>query len=284
MELHCQIEVKGIVVDTNEEPLIGVFILLKDTSSGTVTDLEGKFTLNCNESNQFIEVNYTGYITKKIRCNSTEFMKIILEVDSTNMFEVEYFGCITYPSFSYVGLNTGIKNGAYGIQINNTLPFVFEIPLFLQSYIRWRRGDNRTEYLTLEVRKTGLVRINKVIEIGLNLGLNRIKWDDLEFNQVNRQYVIGELFFKRTGLGIGLVRQNNKNEKEIRDGIQFRVYRSIFEEVYLQSGYEILFEKPQYYIELGKLISSLNLKIGLRYERINKYEELELSILYRIDH
>ena len=43
MELHCQIEVKGIVVDTNEEPLIGVFILLKDTSSGTVTDLEGKF-------------------------------------------------------------------------------------------------------------------------------------------------------------------------------------------------------------------------------------------------
>ena len=102
-------------------------------------------------------------------------------------------------------------------------------------------------------------RINKVIEIGLNLGLNRIKWDDLEFNQVNRQYVIGELFFKRTGLGIGLVRQNNKNEKEIRDGIQFRVYRSIFEEVYLQSGYEILFEKPQYYIELGKLISSLNL-------------------------
>lgn len=194
VKLHCQIEVKGIVVDVNEKPLIGAFILLKDTSSGTVTDLEGEFTLSCTESNQSIEVNYTGYITKEIKCNSSEFMKIMLEVDSTNTFEIDYFGCISYPSFSYVGLNSGIKNGAYGIQINNTLPFVFEIPLFLQSYIRWGRGHNRTEYLTLEVRKTGLVRINKVLEIGLNLGLNRIKWNDLEFNEVGRQYVIGEFF------------------------------------------------------------------------------------------
>lgn len=85
-------------------------------------------------------------------------------------------------------------------------------------------------------------------------------------------------------MGIGFVRQNNRNEKEIRDGIHFRVYRNIFEEIYVQSGYEILFKKPQYYIEMGKFISSLNLKIGLRYERINKYEELELSILYRINH
>lgn len=46
MATNAQIvDIKGIVLDTESSPLIGVNVMIKSTNSGTVTDLDGKFSL-----------------------------------------------------------------------------------------------------------------------------------------------------------------------------------------------------------------------------------------------
>lgn len=55
-----------MVTDTDSEPLIGASVLVKGTSSGTVTDIDGKFSLKVPEGSDMLTVTYTGYDTKNV--------------------------------------------------------------------------------------------------------------------------------------------------------------------------------------------------------------------------
>ena len=58
--------INGTVVDENGEPMIGCSILIKGTSNGTISDLDGNFTLNDIKEGQTISVSYIGMKTKEI--------------------------------------------------------------------------------------------------------------------------------------------------------------------------------------------------------------------------
>ena len=53
--------VKGTVLDENGEPLIGVSIVVKGTSTGTITDFDGKFSINLPAGSKELVVSYIGY-------------------------------------------------------------------------------------------------------------------------------------------------------------------------------------------------------------------------------
>ena len=56
---QTQSNVNGLVTDFSGEPLIGVSILVKGTSNGTVTDLDGKFSLSAEMGNM-LQISYTA--------------------------------------------------------------------------------------------------------------------------------------------------------------------------------------------------------------------------------
>lgn len=58
-------QVSGVVKDSEGEPLIGVTVLEKETTNGTVTDLDGNYTLNVGE-NAILVFSYVGYETQEI--------------------------------------------------------------------------------------------------------------------------------------------------------------------------------------------------------------------------
>ncbi|MDR1170051.1 MAG: carboxypeptidase-like regulatory domain-containing protein, partial [Prevotellaceae bacterium] len=57
--------VTGTVVDVNDEPVIGANIMEKGTTNGTVTDVDGNFSLNVAD-NAVLQVSFVGYITQEI--------------------------------------------------------------------------------------------------------------------------------------------------------------------------------------------------------------------------
>lgn len=57
---------KGRVVDKQEEPIIGASVLVEGTSNGTVTDLNGDFTLPNVPSKGKVKISYVGYTTQVI--------------------------------------------------------------------------------------------------------------------------------------------------------------------------------------------------------------------------
>ena len=72
--------VTGVVTDTKGEPLLGVNVIVKGTTNGTITDLDGNFSLEV-EPNAILEVSYIGYVTQQVPANGTS-LKITLKEDT----------------------------------------------------------------------------------------------------------------------------------------------------------------------------------------------------------
>lgn len=86
------LDVSGTVVDQNGNPLLGVTVKIKGTSSGTVTDSEGRFSLTGIPEKAVLEVSYVGYDTKEVPINGQTDIKITLNASSTGLNEVVVVG------------------------------------------------------------------------------------------------------------------------------------------------------------------------------------------------
>lgn len=84
--------IKGNVVDKNGEPVIGANIRVKGSSIGTITDIDGNFTLNVEENSGFIEVSYIGYKTQDIALKGKKEFFIVLKEDTETLDEVVVVG------------------------------------------------------------------------------------------------------------------------------------------------------------------------------------------------
>lgn len=82
-----QQQVTGIVTDASGEPLIGVSVLIKGSSQGTVTDIDGKFSLAANVGD-VLQFSYIGYIPQEIKLNETKPLCIQLKEDVKSLDEV----------------------------------------------------------------------------------------------------------------------------------------------------------------------------------------------------
>ena len=80
--------VSGKVVDSNNEPLIGVSILEKGTSNGTITDLDGKFSLVVSGPNAILQFSYVGYHTLEKNIAGKKMLNVTLKEETQALEEV----------------------------------------------------------------------------------------------------------------------------------------------------------------------------------------------------
>ncbi len=85
-----QVRVHGVVKDLNGEPLPGADVMVVETGKGTVTDFDGKFTLDAAYGNH-IKVNYLGYKPKTVEVKSDKVV-IVLEQDAVGLDQVVVTG------------------------------------------------------------------------------------------------------------------------------------------------------------------------------------------------
>ena len=69
-------QVSGVIVDTNGDPVIGANVVEKGTTNGTITDLDGKFTLEVND-NSVLQVSYIGYNTQEVSAKNSDTYRFI---------------------------------------------------------------------------------------------------------------------------------------------------------------------------------------------------------------
>ena len=85
-----KITVKGVVVDDLGEPIIGANVVEKGTTNGTITDVDGNFTLSVPSDASF-EVSFIGYITQTVAVKG-EVISITLKEDAQTLDEVVVTG------------------------------------------------------------------------------------------------------------------------------------------------------------------------------------------------
>lgn len=83
--------IKGKVIDTNGDVVIGANIIQKGTSNGTTTDVDGYFSLNAPSGSTLV-ITFIGYVSQEIKADSKRRMEIILQEDSKTLEEVVVVG------------------------------------------------------------------------------------------------------------------------------------------------------------------------------------------------
>ncbi len=101
-----QMTVKGIVKDTAGDPIIGANVVVKGTTNGTITDLDGIFYLEANKGD-ILSVSFIGY--KPLEIPASASMNIILENDTELLEEVVVIGYGQVKKNDMTGSVTAIK-------------------------------------------------------------------------------------------------------------------------------------------------------------------------------
>ena len=81
------IAASGTITDAKGEPLIGVSVLVKGTSNGTITDMDGNFKIQATKGD-VLEVSYIGYASQAITLANAQPLKIVMGEDTQTLDEV----------------------------------------------------------------------------------------------------------------------------------------------------------------------------------------------------
>ncbi|WP_289006826.1 TonB-dependent receptor [uncultured Parabacteroides sp.] len=101
--------ITGIVKDANGEPIIGANVVEKGTTNGTITDMEGRFSLNV-ASNATLIVSYIGYASTEVAVKEQSSVNVILKEDSEALEEVVVVGYGTQKKSTLTGAVSSVKS------------------------------------------------------------------------------------------------------------------------------------------------------------------------------
>ena len=85
-------QVSGVATDETGEPLVGASIVVKGTSTGVVTDIDGKFSLKLPSSGNILVVSYVGFNSKEIAITSSNINISLQEGNALNEVVVTGYG------------------------------------------------------------------------------------------------------------------------------------------------------------------------------------------------
>ena len=129
------IKISGSIKDEKGEPLQGASVVVKGTTTGTMTDLSGNFTLNVPSAQSVLVISFTGMQSKEMTVGNQTVFNIQLEVDSETLQEVVVIGYGTQRRSDLTGavgsvraeqlqerpaasLNQALSGRISGVQVN----------------------------------------------------------------------------------------------------------------------------------------------------------------------
>ena len=105
-------QVNGTVKDAAGEPMIGVNVLVKGTTNGTITDFDGNFSLSGVKDNDVLSVTYIGYITQEVKVGNQKTINVVLKEDTETLDEVVVIGYGTVKKRDLTGSVASVSNEA----------------------------------------------------------------------------------------------------------------------------------------------------------------------------
>lgn len=101
--LQAQIKVTGTVTDEAKETIIGANVTIKGTTTGTITDVFGKFSIEVPNQKSVIAISFIGYATREITVDKQTVINVVLKEDGVMLNEVVAVGYATVKKGDLTG-------------------------------------------------------------------------------------------------------------------------------------------------------------------------------------
>ena len=101
--------ITGKVVDTSGESLPGVNVMQKGTTNGTITDMNGAYSIAISGKNPILSFSYIGYLTEEVTVGNQKKIDVKMKEDTQNLEEVVVIGYGTAKKKDLTGAISTIK-------------------------------------------------------------------------------------------------------------------------------------------------------------------------------
>jgi TonB-linked SusC/RagA family outer membrane protein len=208
-----QIAVRGTVTDENGEAAIGATIQIRGTSQGTVTDIDGNFSIMAPEGSTLI-ISYVGYITQELRASAD--MRITLQTDLGVLDELVVVG---YGTLRRSDLTGAISS----VNVNELASRATTNPAeALQGKVAGvnirRSGGNAGASVSVRIRGVTSFTNNEPLYIidGFPGDINSINPQDIASMEILKDGAAAAIYGSTAANGVILVTTKNGQRGEIK--------------------------------------------------------------------
>lgn len=199
---------QGTVVDAHTgEPVIGASILVKGTTTGTLTDIEGNFSIPVTTDSRLV-ISYMGYTTKEVNTGNQSFLRILLEEDGRTLDEVVVVGFGTQKKVNLTG--------AVGVAKADDLETrpVTELTQSLQGLVPGleisKNNGSMEKSTTIKIRGVGTISTEVsasplVLIDGMEGDINSVNPQDVESISVLKDAAAASIYGSRAPYGVILI-------------------------------------------------------------------------------
>ena len=203
-----KVTVKGVVKDAAGAPLLGVTVIVKGTSVGTSTSIDGEYQIQCAADAE-LDFSFIGYETQTLPVANRTLLNVTLKEDAQLMDEVIVIGYGTTTRRRAVGAVDQIKSEAI------TERSVANLTQALQGtspslVIQQRSSDPADNQLNINIRGIGTMNNNEPLIVidGLvsdNASFNKLNPSDIENVSVLKDAGTAAIYGSRAANGVLLV-------------------------------------------------------------------------------
>ena len=211
------VKITGSVKDTNGEPLVGATVAVPGSTTGAVTDVDGKFMLTADPTRE-LTVSYVGYTSQKIKPGKNLVLNIVLSTDQQTLNDVVVVGYGTLEKKRVTSSITSIKgsdlvNGLGGSTIATALQGkVSGLTISGSSSPNASNGYQLRGVASINAGQSPLVVIDGVPGGDLRM----INQEDVQSIDVLKDASAGAIYGTRAAAGVILVTTKQAQEGKVR--------------------------------------------------------------------
>lgn len=208
--------ITGKVTDSNGEPIIGANIIEVGTTNGTVTDIDGNFTLNVSD-NAVLRISFIGYIEQNVNTAGKNTLQVVLQEDTKTLEEVVVVG---YGTQKKVNLTGSVSTIQFDEELENRPITNASQALSGKTTGVWvsqNSGKPGSDEAQLRVRGWGTLNNSNPLVIidGVEGNFNQINPSDIENISVLKDAASAAIYGSKAANGVILVttKTGRKDEK-----------------------------------------------------------------------
>lgn len=209
-------KVTGRIVDENDEPLIGASVIIKGSTQGTITNIDGEYTLEDVPEKATLTVSYVGYIPASVAVNGKSAINVVLQEDSKTLEEVVVIGYGTMKKKDLTGAVGSVGGAEVAARKTTSLSTALQgtIPGLMVT-----RNNNAPGANADKIYVRGITTIGNsdplVIVDGVPGDINSVNANDVESISVLKDAASAAIYGSRAAAGVILVTTKRASDKEL---------------------------------------------------------------------
>ena len=209
-----QVNVSGVIKDATGETVIGASVMVKGTKTGTVTDFDGKFHVECTPGATLV-ISYIGYQTQEVK--AADGMNVVLQEAANDLNEVVVTGYTTQRKADLTGAISVVSVDDIAKQNENN-------PIkALQGRVPGMNisaDGSPSGTATVRIRGIGTLNNNDplyiVDGIPTKAGMHELNGNDIESIQVLKDAASASIYGSRAANGVIIITTKKGKEGKIK--------------------------------------------------------------------